>query len=106
MIPGLASKDVTNMSVNIMPISDLRRKAASVIDAVQRSGDVVYITQYGRPVVVMVDYERYEQLVAQLEDLSDMASLEAAAGEAARPYADFLAEMGLAPEVEPASDTG
>lgn len=85
------------MSVKIMPVSDLRRKTSDVIDAVHSEGDVVYITQYGRPAVVLVDYARYEQLIAQLEDLADRASLEAAAAEPARPYAEFLADMGLAP---------
>jgi hypothetical protein len=33
-------------------------------------------------------------LMAQLEDLSDLASLEAAADEPVRPYDEFLAELG------------
>jgi len=82
------------MGVKIMPVSDLRRKTSDVIGAVQSGDDVVYITQYGRPAVVLVDYERYEQLLAQLKDLSDLASLEAAATEPARPYTEFLAEIG------------
>jgi prevent-host-death family protein len=90
------------MSVKIMPVSDLRRKTSAVIDAVHKGGDDVYITQYGRPSVVLVDYERYAQLIAQLEDLSDLASLEAAVAEPARPYEAFLAEMGHAPA--PASE--
>ncbi len=82
------------MSVKIMPVSDLRRKISDVINAVQSGGDVVYITQYGRPAVVLMDYERYEQLMLQLEDISDRVSLEAAEAEAARPYEEFLADMG------------
>jgi len=46
----------------------------------------------------LVDYERYEQLLEQLQDLSDLLSLEATADKPARPYADFAAEMGLATE--------
>jgi hypothetical protein len=41
----------------------------------------------------MVDYEDYEALVAQLEDLSDLAGLEAAADEPVRPYDEFLGEL-------------
>ena len=37
----------------------------------------------------------YESLMAQLEDLSDLASLEAAADERARPYDEFVAELGV-----------
>ena len=48
------------MSIKIMPISDLRREASRILDLLRREGDPVYITHYGRPVAVMVDYERYE----------------------------------------------
>jgi len=83
------------MATKIMPISDLRRQASKVIRAIQEEGDVVYITQHGRPAVVLVDYEQYEALMARLEDLSDLASLEAAADEPVRDYEDFLAEIGV-----------
>ena len=89
------------MATKIMPISDLRRKTKDVIDTVLHEGNAVYITQHGRPVVVMVDYEQYEQLLEQLQDLSDQISLEAAADEPARPYADFCAEMGLEMDLQP-----
>ena len=89
------------MATKIMPISDLRRKTKDVIDTVLHEGEAVYITQHGRPVVVMVDYEQYEQLLEQLQDLSDQVSLEAAADEPARTYADFAAEMGLATDLQP-----
>jgi prevent-host-death family protein len=78
-----------------MPISDLRRQTSQVIRSVQNEGDVVYITQHGRPAAVLVDYERYEALLAQLEDLADLASLDAAAGEPAHAHEDFLAEMAV-----------
>ena len=89
------------MATKIMPISDLRRKTRDVIDTVLHEGDAVYITQHGRPVVVLVDYEQYEQLLEQLQDLSDQVSLEAAADEPARAYADFATEMGLATDLQP-----
>ena len=84
------------MATKIIPVSDLRRKTSDVIKTVQREGQVVYVTQHGRPAVVLVDYEDYEALIAQLEDLSDLASLEAAVDEPARPYDEFLAELGSA----------
>jgi prevent-host-death family protein len=80
------------MATKIIPVSDLRRKTSDVIRAVRSEGQVVYVTQHGRPAVVLVDYEDYEALMAQLEDLSDLASLEAAADEPVRPYKEFLAE--------------
>jgi prevent-host-death family protein len=82
------------MAIKIIPVSDLRRRTSDVIKAVQDGGQVVYITQHGRPAVVVLDYEDYEALMAQLEDLSDLASLEAAVDEPVRPYDEFLAELG------------
>ncbi|MAU02053.1 MAG: type II toxin-antitoxin system prevent-host-death family antitoxin [Anaerolineaceae bacterium] len=84
---------VLNMSTKIMPISDLRRQTSKIIQILRDSGDVVYITQHGRPAAVLVDYEAYETLLAQLEDLADLASLEAAEDEPERDYDSFLAEM-------------
>ncbi|HOU15725.1 MAG TPA: type II toxin-antitoxin system Phd/YefM family antitoxin [Anaerolineae bacterium] len=55
------------MSTQIMPVSDLRRKTSDVLNVVRETGDAVYITQHGRPVVVLVDYERYEQLLAHVQ---------------------------------------
>ena len=82
------------MVTKIVPISDLRRKTKDIIDMIQEQ-EAVYVTQHGRPVVVLVDYEHYEHLLAQLQDLSDQLDLKAAAEEPARPYTDFATEMGL-----------
>ena len=91
------------MSTLIVPISDLRRKTSDVLKTVS-GGQVVYITQHGRPAAVLVDYDHYEALLAQLDDLSDLASLEAAADEPVRPYDEFLAELGL-PDADEASES-
>jgi prevent-host-death family protein len=55
------------MSTKIMPVTDLRRQTSAVIRSVQEEGDVVYITQHGRPTAVILDYEQYEALVARAE---------------------------------------
>jgi prevent-host-death family protein len=83
------------MATKIIPVSDLRRKTSDVIEAIRDGSEVVYVTQHGRPVAVLVDYEHYEALVAQLEDLSDLASLRAAADELVRPTDEFLAGLDL-----------
>lgn len=57
------------MSTNIIPISDLRRDASQVVKTLREGGEAVYITQHGRPTAVLVDYEKYEALLAQLEEL-------------------------------------
>ncbi len=83
------------MSAKIMPVSDLRRQTSQVLKSVREGGDVVYITQHGRPAAVLVDYEQYESMLAQLEDAADLASIEAAAAEPERDYEAFLAELNL-----------
>ena len=55
------------MTTKIMPVTDLRRDTSAVIRSIREEGDVVYITQHGRPAAVMLDYEQYETLVAQAE---------------------------------------
>lgn len=56
------------MSTKIIPVSDLRRQTSAVIRGIQEEQDVVYITQHGRPAAVMLDYEAYEALLAQIQD--------------------------------------
>mgnify|MGYP002863635323 CR=1 FL=1 len=60
-------KKVAQMSTNIVPVSDLRREASRVINTVREGSDVVYITQHGRPAAVLVNFEQYEAMIAQLE---------------------------------------
>jgi len=84
---------MTKMAIKIIPVSDLRRKTSDVIKAVQNGDDVVYITQYGRPAAVLVDYDRYEMLMSQIEDLSDRASLRAAEHEPVRSYEESLSGL-------------
>lgn len=80
------------MAVKIMPISDLRRRTTDVIEAVQAGGDAVYITQHGRPIVVLVDYARYEQLLHQAQAAAPTGT-----------YTDYLA--GLHQEIWEGVDT-
>ncbi len=72
------------MATKIMPVSDLRRQTSQVIQSVLRDGDVVYVTQYGRPTVVLVEYEQYEALLALSEQVGPSAPtglVEAAEGQ-------------------------
>jgi prevent-host-death family protein len=62
------------MSTNIIPISDLRRQASDVVKRLRETKDAIYITQHGRPAAVLVDYEKYEALLARLEELSQQQS--------------------------------
>jgi len=62
------------MSTNIIPISDLRRQASDVVKRLRETKDAIYITQHGRPAAVLVDYDKYEALLAQLEELLQQQS--------------------------------
>lgn len=84
------------MAVKIMPISDLRRKTRDVIQAVQEGNNEVYITQHGRPIVVLVEYERYERLLREAQSV-------AAPPPVAGTYTDYLA--GLHREIWEGVDT-
>ncbi len=83
------------MTIKIMPISDLRRRTTDVIHTVQEGGDAVYITQHGRPIVVLMEYRRYERLLEQ--------SQQSAAPELPASYTDTLA--GLHREIWEGVDT-
>jgi prevent-host-death family protein len=48
----------------IVPVSDLRRRTSDVLNAVREDGEV-YVTQYGRPIVVLLEVEQYESLLRQ-----------------------------------------
>lgn len=80
------------MVARIVPISDLRRQTGQLVAEASSGSEPVYITQHGRPTIVLLGYEAYEALMARLEDLSDLASLREAADEPYRPYDEFLAE--------------
>ncbi len=73
------------MTVRIVPVSDLRRKTSDVIQAARKESDAVYITQHGRPIVVLVDYKRYEQMLRRLQAT--------AAPEPPGSYTDYLAGL-------------
>lgn len=91
------------MSTKIMPISDLRRRSSRILDLLEKEGDAVYITHYGRPVAVMVDYEHYEHLLARLEELTQRLEQKTAAHASITDYTAHLA--GLHQEVWEGVDT-
>jgi len=91
------------MSTKIMPISDLRRKASRVLEILQEEEDDVYITHYGRPVAVLVDYERYEALLERVAELTHRLRQKTGVAE---PIADYTAHLaGLHREVWDGVDT-
>jgi prevent-host-death family protein len=57
----------------IIPISDLRQNASSVVKRVSSSREPVFITQRGRAAAVMVSMEYYEHSQHELEILRLLA---------------------------------
>lgn len=76
----------------IISLSVLRREMKTVLNGLAEVGDMV-ITRHGRPTAVLLDFARYEGLMTQLEDLTDLVSLGEAVNEPVRPYEQFLAEL-------------
>ena len=58
---------------NIIPITDLRQEATSIIKRVTTSGEPLVITQRGRAAVVMMSMEAYEHSQHELELLRLLA---------------------------------
>lgn len=81
------------MTVIIAPISDLRRKTSRLLQRTDESDEPIYITQYGRPKAVILGYQAYERLMAQLEDMADLAAIHERADEPARPFTEFLQKI-------------
>jgi prevent-host-death family protein len=66
------------MAVKVIGVRQLRDELASVMDEVARLGEVV-ITQRGEGKAVLMDLDRYNQLIDRLEYLED--SLDALEGQ-------------------------
>jgi len=82
------------MAATTVSVSDLRRDTARLLQRADESDEPVYITQYGRPKAVLLGYQVYEHLMAQLEDLANLDSLRERADEPVRPFTEFLQEIG------------
>lgn len=50
-----------------MSVTGLRRRTGEVLDEIGEEEKTVYVTRYGRPVAVLVDYDHYERLKAASE---------------------------------------
>ena len=57
----------------IVPISDLRQDATSIVKGVAASREPVFITQRGRAAAVMVSMQSYQQTQHELEILRLLA---------------------------------
>jgi prevent-host-death family protein len=77
----------------IVPISDLRQDAASVIKRVAQSGEPVVITQRGRAAAVLVSAEAYDRTQYENDILRALARGDAEVAAGLGPDAeDVMAE--------------
>jgi prevent-host-death family protein len=78
--------------------NEARSRWREVLDAGARKLDVI-ITRYGKPVSVMIDYEDYQAIREELEDLRAGQRAQIEFDEwlrdpsTARPFAEFEAEL-------------
>lgn len=62
----------------IVTADDLRAKLGRELDALRESGEAVYISKCGRLAGVLLDSERYAELIERLDYLEDsLAALQA-----------------------------
>jgi prevent-host-death family protein len=62
---------------NIVPISELRQDASSIVREASATGDPVFITQHGRASAVLLSAGAYERTQRELEILRILAQGEA-----------------------------
>lgn len=55
------------MATKTMPVADLSQQTSAIIHHIRENGDIVYITQHGRPTAVLLAYTQYETLIEQAE---------------------------------------
>ncbi len=90
------------MSFATMPVSDLRKNLNALLSRLARP---IFVTQHGRVKAVLMDIERYNELMDEIEDMRDACDPEvrreaATAREDRRrgettPLEDALIEHGL-----------
>lgn len=57
---------VTKFSEDIRPISDLKSRAAELVDQARKSHRPIVLTRHGRGVAVLLDLEEYESLTERV----------------------------------------
>jgi antitoxin Phd len=77
------------------PLSDARRELPSLIDQAQT--EAITISRHGIPAAVVLSPSRYEELLSALEDLHDLALIEASLSDTSPsiPWELVKSELGL-----------
>jgi PHD/YefM family antitoxin component YafN of YafNO toxin-antitoxin module len=90
------------MSISTIPVSDLRKSINAILSRLARP---LFVTQHGRVKAVLLDIERYNEMLDELEDMRSASDpeLRAEAAEARQartrgetvPLDEVLAKHGL-----------
>ena len=77
------------------PLSDARRELPSLIDQAQT--EAITISRHGIPAAIVLSPSRYEELLTALEDLHDLALIEASLSDTSPsiPWDLVKSELGL-----------
>jgi prevent-host-death family protein len=77
-----------------MNISAARENLPEAVEATRT--EAVILERYGRPVAVLVSPERYEELMAAMEEVEDIAAFDAAMAEEGPniPWEQVKADLG------------
>lgn len=77
-----------------MKISAARENLPDAVELART--EAVFLERYGRPAAVLVSPERYEQLVAAMEEAEDVAAFDAAISEEGPdiPWEQVKADLG------------
>lgn len=80
--------------MSTVDISEARQQLAAVIERARTAA--VTIVRDGQPAAVLIGPERYEQLIAALEDADDVAAFDAATAEIGPnvPWEEVKADLG------------
>lgn len=78
-----------------IPLSDARRELPSLIDQAQTQA--ITISRHGTPAAVVISPSRYEEFLSAVEDLEDLALIEASLKDSspAIPWDLVKSELGL-----------
>lgn len=90
------------MGISTMPVSDLRKNINAILYRLARP---IFVTQHGRVKAVLLDIERYNEMLDELEDMQEACDpeirCEAAGAREARkrgetvPLGEVLEKHGL-----------
>ena len=60
------------MPTRIVTVSELKVKLGTLMAELEGQGIPLYVTQHGKPKVVLTRYEEYEALLKKVEELEDI----------------------------------